>query len=169
MPIINTIVFALFPIGMAFAAVSDLLTMTISNRLTIALGAVFLAAALLAGMDASTFGLHIAAGGAILAIGFLCFAMGWVGGGDVKLAAVVALWLGPLSTVSFILLASILGGVLTLAVLLFRRQVWPAFITGQAWIQRLHDQKTGVPYGIALAAAALAIYPRTPWMEMLTG
>jgi prepilin peptidase CpaA len=169
MAVVYTIVFALFPIGLAFAAVSDLLTMTISNRLTLGLAATFLAAAPVSGMDLSTFGLHLAVGGAVLAVAFFCFAMGWVGGGDAKLAAAIALWLGPFATVGFLLLASIFGGVLTLVLLIFRRQVWPAFIVGQPWIHRLHDQKAGVPYGVALAAAGFAIYPQTIWMQMAAG
>jgi prepilin peptidase CpaA len=169
MTVVYTIVFALFPIGLAFAAVSDLLTMTISNRLTLGLAAAFLVAAPFSGMDVTTLGLHLAVGGAVLAVAFFCFAMGWVGGGDAKLAAAIALWLGPPATLGFILLASIFGGVLTIVLLIFRRQIWPAFIVGQPWVQRLHDQKAGVPYGVALAAAGLAVYPNTIWMQMAAG
>jgi prepilin peptidase CpaA len=169
MTAINTIVFAVFPIGLAFAAASDLLNMTISNRLTLGLAAAFLVAAPFTGMDLTTFGLHLTAGGVMLAVAFSCFAMGWVGGGDAKFAAAIALWLGPQAAVAFLLLGSIFGGVLTLVILLFRRQVWPAFITGQPWIQRLHDAKAGVPYGIALAAAGLAVYPRSIWMQLIAG
>jgi len=32
---------------------------------------------------------------------------------------------------------------------------------------RLHDQKAGVPYGIALAVAALVVYPDTIMMRQL--
>jgi prepilin peptidase CpaA len=160
--------FVLFPVGMAFAATSDLLTMTISNRLTLGLAAAFFLVAPLSGIDLSTFGFHIAAGTVVLAIAFACFAFGWIGGGDAKLAAVIALWLGPRHVPSFILLASLFGGVLTIAILHFRRQTWPAFVN-QAWVQRLHDAKSGVPYGVALAAAALAIYPHTTWMGLAFG
>jgi prepilin peptidase CpaA len=168
MTVVTYIAFVLFPVGMAFAAASDLLTMTISNRLTLALAAAFLLAAPLSGMDLSTFGLHVVAGAIVLAIAFACFAFGWIGGGDAKLAAVIALWLGPRHAPSFIVLASLFGGILTIAILQFRRQTWPAFVN-QSWIQRLHDAKGGVPYGIALAAAALAIYPRTAWMNLAFG
>jgi prepilin peptidase CpaA len=33
------------------------------------------------------------------------------------------------------------------------------------WVQRLHQKDGGVPYGIALAAAALVVYPDTIWMK----
>ena len=79
MTILHYVVFVMFPIGMAFAAASDLLTMTISNRLVIALAAAFFVAAPLAGIGIAGLGLHIAAAAAVLLIAFLCFAMGWIG------------------------------------------------------------------------------------------
>ena len=169
MTVVSYIVFVLFPVGMAFAAASDLLTMTISNKLTLALLAAFLALAPFAGMDLTTFGLHLAAGSAVLAVAFFCFAMGWIGGGDAKFASVTALWLGWSSTLAFIGLASVFGGILTLIVLSFRWSVLPAFIIRQPWVQRLHDNRAGVPYGVALAAAGLAVYPHTIWMKMAVG
>ena len=169
MTVVNYIVVAVFPVGMAFAAASDLLTMTISNRLMLALTAGFLVAAPFSGMDMTAFGLHLAAGGAVLAVAFFCFAMGWVGGGDAKLAAVAALWLGGTSALEFVIVGSLFGGILTLIVLSFRGTVLPAFIVRQPWIQRLHDARAGVPYGVALAAAGLAVYPHTIWMKMAVG
>jgi prepilin peptidase CpaA len=166
---IHYLLFAVFPLGMALAAVSDLVTMTLSNRLTLGLAAAFVVLAPFTGMDVQTFGLHWAAGGAVLAVGFFCFAMGWIGGGDAKLAAVTALWLGLGNMIEFIVAASIFGGALTILILSFRRSVLPAFIIRQPWIQRLHDETAGVPYGVALAAAGLATYPHTVWMQLATG
>ena len=167
--IVGQVLFAVFPLAMAFAAISDLFTMTISNRLTLGLAVAFVALSLVVGMDLHTFGLHWAAGGAVFAVAFTCFALGWVGGGDAKLASVTALWLGWVGTIEYIALASIFGGALTLLVLTFRRQVLPAFVVRQPWIRRLHDQRAGVPYGVALAAAGLAVYPHTVWMHMAIG
>jgi prepilin peptidase CpaA len=161
--------FLVFPVGMAIAAASDLLTMTISNRLTLALAAAFLVLFPLVGLDFTSVGLHLAAGMVVLAIAFFCFAMGWIGGGDAKLAAVIALWLGVEPGFEFLVLASLLGGGLTLLILSFRGAVLPAFVIRHAWVQRLHDRRQGVPYGIALAGAALAIYPHTAWMLLVTG
>jgi len=165
----HLIAFLVFPIGMAFAAASDLLTMTISNKLTLGLAAAFVILAPLTGMDFAVFGMHWAAGGIVLAIAFACFALGWIGGGDAKFAAVATLWLGWENAAEFVGIASILGGGLTLAILSFRRAVLPAFIVRQPWVQRLHHEKAGVPYGIALAAAALAVYPHTLWATAAIG
>src|SRR5258707_1222703 len=70
----------LFPALMAFAAASDLFTMTISNRVSLALAAGFLILAVLSGMGPYDILLHVGAGAAVLAVAFFCFAMGWVGG-----------------------------------------------------------------------------------------
>lgn len=163
------VLFAIFPLGMAYAAVSDLFTMTISNKLTLALVVGFLTVSPLVGMDLQTFGLHWAAAGLVFAVAFFCFAMGWIGGGDAKLASAAALWLGWQSTIEFIALASVFGGVLTIVILAFRRSVLPAFVIRQPWVQRLHDERAGVPYGVALAIAGLATYPHTIWVRVVTG
>ena len=157
---------AVFPLAMAYAAAADLLTMTISNRLTLGLIAGFVVLAPLTGMDWQAFGFHLATGGAVLAIAFFCFAMGWIGGGDAKLAAGIALWLGWPSTIEFICIASLLGGALTLTLLAFRQSVVPVFMIRRPWVQRLHNDKAGVPYGIALAIAALAVYPHSIWVAV---
>ncbi len=162
-------VFAIFPLAMAYAAASDLLTMTISNKLTVGLVACFVVLAPFTGMGWYGFAMHWVAAAAVLALMFFCFAMGWVGGGDAKLAAVIALWVGLSGTVEFALLASLLGGALTVLLMAFRRSVVPVFIIRQPWVQRLHDSGHGVPYGIALAAAALATYPHTIWMQVAVG
>ena len=43
----------------------------------------------------------------------------------------------------------------------------PAMLAGQEWAMRLHRLDAGVPYGIALAAAALLVYPETAYMQAL--
>src|SRR3954452_20254408 len=84
----------LFPVLMAFAAASDLLTMTISNRVSLALAAGFLALAAVSGMEFYDILSHLGAGLTVLVVAFGCFAMGWVGGGDAKVVAAAALWFG---------------------------------------------------------------------------
>jgi prepilin peptidase CpaA len=155
----------LFPAMMAYAASSDLLSMTISNRVSLILIGGFFVLALVIGMSGSTMLWHIGAGGMVLVITFACFAMGWIGGGDAKLAAATALWFGFDHLLPYLFYASVLGGALTLLLLSFRTVSLPQVLAGQQWLQRLHDQKSGVPYGIALAAAALLIYPDTLWMQ----
>jgi prepilin peptidase CpaA len=155
----------LFPALMAFAAASDLFTMTISTRVSLALVAGFLVLALLSGMGLHDILSHIGAGAAVLAIAFACFAMGWVGGGDAKVAAGAALWFGFGHLMNYLVYASLFGGVLTLLLLQFRQWPLPYSLAGQAWLLKLHAKESGIPYGIALAIGALMIYPETEWIR----
>jgi prepilin peptidase CpaA len=157
----------LFPAMMAFAASSDLFTMTISNRVTLALVAGFFLMVPVTGMEWEAALSHLAAAAVVLAVTFVFFARGWIGGGDAKLAAATALWLGFDHLLIYFLYASLLGGALTLAILRFRLLPLPALLAEQEWAKRLHRLDAGVPYGIALAAAALIVYPDTPWMKAL--
>ncbi|HSV25224.1 MAG TPA: prepilin peptidase [Xanthobacteraceae bacterium] len=154
----------LFPALMAFAASSDLLTMTISNRLSLALAGGFFLLTLMTGMSLPTIGLHLAAAAVVLAITFACFWQGWIGGGDAKLAAATVLWLGFDHVLDYLIYASLFGGALTLLILFFRKLHLPQVLARHKWIARLHESGGGVPYGVALAAAALVVYPSTSWM-----
>lgn len=167
--IAQLMVLGFFPAAMAYAAASDLLTMTISNKLSIALVAGFYIVALSLGLPVTTIGLHSLAGFVVLAVSFSMFAAGWIGGGDAKLVAAIALWLGFDQLFSFLILASIWGGILTFSLLAVRRYALPAYLLGQNWAERLHAPTSGVPYGIALAAAALMIYPYSAAMKALAG
>jgi prepilin peptidase CpaA len=158
----------LFPAVMAFAASSDLLTMTIANRVSLILIAGFVLLAILGGMSGAEMLSHFEASGAVLVVAFTCFACGWIGGGDAKLAAATALWLGFAHLLDYLVYASVLGGALTLMIIQFRTMPLPQLLAGRAWAERLHRGDAGVPYGVALAVAALLIYPQTEWMTTLS-
>ena len=157
----------LFPALMAFAASSDLLTMTISNRLSLALAGGFFLLTLVTGMSLAAIGMHLAAAALVLVFSFGFFSQGWIGGGDAKLAATTALWFGFDYLLDYLIYASLFGGVLTLVLIQFRQLPLPAALARQPWILRLHETGAGIPYGIALAAAALADYPKTGWMPAI--
>jgi len=157
----------LFPALMAFAAASDLFTMTISNRVSLALALAFLVLAPMSGMGLYDMASHIGAGACVLAVAFVCFARGWIGGGDAKVAAAAALWFGFGDLLNYLVYASLFGGALTLLLLLFRQWPLPYPLYGQAWLLRLHAKESGVPYGIALALGALMIYPQTDWIKAI--
>ncbi len=157
----NLALLVLFPALMAFAAVSDLLTMTIPNRVAILLCAGFLAMAFALGLPIEAIGSHALAGLFVLALTFALFAAGWIGGGDAKLSAATALWMGWDNLAEYAIHATLIGGALTLVIVQARRWPLPRMLQSQAWVVRLHGANNGVPYGIALAAAGLLIYPDT--------
>ncbi len=157
----------LFPALMVFAAISDLFTMTISNRISLLLVAGFALLAAVGGMSLESIGMHLAAGFAVLVVAFVCFAFGWVGGGDAKLVAATALWFGFDYLMIYLAYAAVAGGILTLLILQFRTWPMPKPLLSQEWAHRLHDRKSGVPYGIALAVGALLIYPETDWIKAI--
>ncbi|WP_291864955.1 prepilin peptidase [Bradyrhizobium sp.] len=163
--ILDIVRLSLFPALMAFAAASDLFTMTISNRISLALAAGFLALALVSGMPLHHILSHLGAGLTVLVIAFGCFAMGWVGGGDAKVASAAALWFGFDHLLNYLLYASLFGGALTLLLLQFRQWPLPWQFAGQPWLLKLHARESGIPYGIALAIGALMIYPETEWIK----
>ena len=146
---------------MAYAALSDLFTMKISNWISILLVAAFVITAAAPGLRASTIGLHLACGAAVMVLTFTFFACGWIGGGDAKLAAAIAVWMGFEHLAEFGMGSALLGGVLSVALLQFRRWPLPGWAQARAWIMRLHAKESGAPYGIALAAAGLLSYPDT--------
>ena len=122
----DTIRLLLFPALMAFAASSDLLTMTISNRMSLALAGGFFLLTLVTGMSLAAIGMHLAAGALVLVVCFGFFSQGWIGGGDAKLAAATALWFGFDYLLDYLLYASLFGGVLTLVLIQFRKLPLPA-------------------------------------------
>lgn len=163
---INTLALFVFPGAMAFAAAMDLLTMTIPNRISLALAGSFAVAALLTGLPLDVFASHLAAGTAMLAVGIGLFAMGWVGGGDAKLLAAGALWLGFPQLLEFLLLTGVVGTFLILALLGYR--AYPAAaLPIPSWALRLHRSDTGLPYGVAIGSAALVLFPYSPLFKAL--
>ncbi len=157
---------AILPALLVVAAVFGLISFTIPNIVPAAIGiafVAFLAAMAMSGhaLSLNETGLHVLAGFLGLAAGMALFAFGWVGGGDAKLFAVVALWLGWDALYEYTVISSLLGGALTIGLLLFRRIPLPAFLARRPWLAALADHRSGVPYGIALSLAALMVLPET--------
>ncbi|MEX0589812.1 MAG: prepilin peptidase [Xanthobacteraceae bacterium] len=165
----DLLLLGLFPAAMAFAAASDLLTMKISNRLSVGLAVGFFIVALIVGMPLADVGRHVAASLVVLVVSFGFFVRGWIGGGDAKLAAATALWLGFPHLIDYLYVAGLVGGVMALFLLQVRTLPLPGMLLGTRWIERLHAANAGIPYGIALAVAGLMVYPQTVFMRSLAG
>ncbi|PVB59370.1 prepilin peptidase [Labrenzia sp. 011] len=165
---IEAAILVIFPMLVAYGGASDLLTMTIRNRVSILLVAGFAGLALATGLPLSGWGLHAMGLLVVFPVCFGFFAAGWMGGGDVKFISAIALWVGfsPELT-AFVLLVGVYGMLLTFALLFFRKfEIVPVALATQDWFLRLHDRRGGIPYGIAIAAAGLTIYPSTEWFQL---
>jgi prepilin peptidase CpaA len=156
------LVAAVFPGLMALSASMDLITMTIPNAIPLALALGYFAVASALGLPSETMAFGLSCGLATLAVTFLLFCRDWIGGGDAKLAAAVALWMGWGAILDYAVCASICGGVLTLAILAVRAQPLPDALARRTWIVRLRSPGAGVPYGIALAVAGVLQFPHSP-------
>lgn len=156
-----------FPLAMAFAAANDLFTMKIPNKISLALIVSFALAALYVRLPLETALLHVGVGAAALVAGFVMFSLRLLGGGDAKLLAAGALWMGPDHAMLFIAYLTIFGGLLSAAVLFYRKYIPISAEAVPGWAVKLHVQGTGIPYGIAIAASGMLMYPSTVFYHAL--
>ena len=162
---LEALIFVVFPFCMVFAAVSDMLSMTIANRVSVLLIAVFAIVAPFTGMDWASFGWHFAAGGLVLAVTFAMFAAGGMGGGDAKLLTASAVWMGfNIHLMEYLVYTAFLGGVLTMAIIMYRGSALAAFTGHNPFLRNFADDKGGIPYGIALGVGGLIAFPNSPMM-----
>jgi prepilin peptidase CpaA len=164
------LIFVVFPFCMLFAAISDMLSMTIANRVPLLLLATFALVAPMTGMVWSDFGSHFLAGGLVLAVTFTLFAIGGMGGGDAKLLAATAVWMGfGAQLLEYLVYSAFWGGLLTLAILAYRGSAIAIFTGRNPFLRNFADQTAGIPYGIALGLGGLLVYPETPLMVWALG
>ena len=157
-----------FVLAMMTAIITDLTSMTIRNRVSIGLTLGFVLFAPLLGLPLSDYAWHLAVGSITLIITFVLFCLRAMGGGDAKLIAATALWLGPnISLMDYIVMVSILGGALTLTIILYRMIPRPLLTNRYAFMETLARKDVGIPYGIALGAAGLWAFPLSPVGEMM--
>ncbi len=160
-------VLLIFPFCLIFAGITDALSFTIPNRVSLILVAGFLLLVPFSGMSLETIGTHILVGFIALMIGFVFFAQGYLGGGDVKIIAASALWLGLEQVGSFLIFTALFGGVLSLMCLYLHKTPLPKVLQGQTWLVNMQCGEAAVPYGIAIGLAGLSVYPQTHWMGLM--
>lgn len=154
-------VLVVFPALMIYAAASDIVSMTISNRLCLLLVLAFAVCAALLGLSWTEIGLHVAAGFLVLMLCFGLFAAGLIGGGDAKLAAATALWFGFGPLLPYLVVTAIAGGAVAVVMFALRSAPVPDVMKNWIVVQRLHSAEKCVPYGVALAIGALVVLPQT--------
>jgi len=135
---------ALLALILVAAAIIDIRTFTISNRLNLAVALLAPLYWLSIGMGLAEIGTQIAVAVGVFVLLAIAFYLRMMGGGDVKLASAIALWFAPQGTLRFLIYMSIAGGVLTLAVVGLHKL-------------RKKEGKPEIPYGVAIAFGALSI------------
>jgi len=163
----STAALLFFPIAMAIAASSDLLTMRISNKLVLLLTAGFFIVAVAVNLPLQQFAMHVLCSLIVLAVSFGLFALRLIGGGDAKLAAATTLWLGFGTTLPYLGYTALLGGVLTIVILLLRGLPLNPVLARMTWLARLHNKRSGIPYGVAMAVAGIMVYSNSAIFERL--
>lgn len=145
-----------FTAAMVCAAISDLRTLQIPNWVSALVAVMFLPSALLADISLHGIAIHYGTGLLLFVIGALLFARGLFGGGDVKLLAATGVWVGWVNLLPYLLVVSILGGLLALASILLRRiKQLPAFLAPLPWLKPGDGRGQPIPYGVAIATAAM--------------
>ncbi|MBL9010726.1 MAG: prepilin peptidase [Alphaproteobacteria bacterium] len=159
---LDAVVLVACPALFVAGAVTDLVSFKIPNWIPAALAAAFALAAALAAMPLGEIGWHALVCLAALVIGMGLFAGNLIGGGDAKLLAAAALWMGPHFILLYCMVFALVGGAFAIAILWLRRAPLPAMTARLPFLNELLRPKAGLPYGVALGIGALIVLPKTP-------
>ena len=144
------------------AARSDAADLRIPNRLVLVMALAALPVGWLLGLGLPVVS-TVMTGAATLAVTWAMFEMGWLGGGDAKLAAATALWLGPAGMAVFAVATALFGAILAVAMLGLGRWDLARSAFGARWQARLTAEVISVPYALAMApGGAVAIAALLP-------
>ena len=158
----NGLVLWVFPALMIYAGMTDLLDRRIANWVSLALIGTFFILALVTWMPFTQLGAHLGVALAAFAIGFLMFAMGWMGGGDVKLITAAMLWFGPTAALGYALTFSLTGLVVTAVFAALRLDRLQYALASNAMTRPLAGRDPSgrdIPYGLAISGGALLALP----------
>ena len=149
------------PAAWAVAALNDIKALRIPNWISLFLIGSFPVAALAFGFTLSEFLTALLMGAGMLVVGFSLFSLNLFGGGDAKLLAASAPWIGMSAMVIFLYKVALMGGLLALALLMFRKTPLLPVYAHSDWIMKLHQSGKHIPYGVAIAAGGLWTLPDT--------
>lgn len=145
-----------------WAGIKDATSYIIPNWISATLAVSFGPVAILLGLSLGQIGLAVLIALVVLCVGIGMFALRWIGGGDAKLLAACALWLGPTALMMFLLTTALIGGGLALGLMALRNPLLVPFVQrAPTWVARLLTPGADVPYGVAIAAAALITFPQS--------
>lgn len=161
---VEAAILVIFPLCVAMAGFTDMLTMKIPNRISVVLALAFIVIAPFAGMSLAMFGAHVGTALLVFAGCFALWTFGYMGGGDVKVIAAASLWYGfNIDLVGFLMITGVYGGFLALIILSMRAWQNTLIVSPIPIPSHFITDREGIPYGIAIAVAAFSTFPDT-WM-----
>jgi prepilin peptidase CpaA len=164
-----SLILLILPALAIVAGLKDATSFTIPNWISAAAVLAFFPAAFAVGADFGQIGIHLGVGVLALAAAMGMWAMRLIGGGDAKLLAACALWLGWPAVGPYLLVTALAGGALSLLILNLRASWARAFVpVGPRWVERLREEGGNVPYGVAIAVGALIAFPNSGLVQLLS-
>jgi prepilin peptidase CpaA len=161
----STLTIGILPVLMIVAAATDATSLRIPNWVCGLLVILFFPAAYANGMAANEFGWHLLTGVILFCAGYVLFSLGIFGGGDGKLMAAAGLWFGTASTLQFLFLTAMAGGLLVIIIAALALAQTHFEATGASFSASLKKLAPKVPYGVALAVGAILAFPNSWWMQ----
>ncbi len=158
-----------FPAALIIAALNDLYEYKIPNWVSVVLFLSYFAAGVGLGATPSAMLEGFLFSCAALVVGFGLFAGKILGGGDAKLIAACAPWIGPSALAPFLLNTAFAGGVFAVALIMFRKAPALPVYAQAPWLMRLHQRPKDIPYAVAIAIGGLLSFSQTPLFQLAFG
>ena len=162
------IVSLVFAAPLLAAACTDFWSMKIPNKVSLAMLAGFFLCLPLTWQGLPLFAEHMAVGLTFFVAGFAMFAFGWLGGGDAKLMAAIAIWFGWEDAMAYVVYTTLFGAALGLMIMLTEK-ILPVRVRTSELGMRMFQGGKDMPYGLALAAGALFVWPSSQIALSLMG
>jgi len=167
--VISLIFLSAFPAALLIAAMTDLYEFKIPNWICVVLFVSYFASSMSLGAAPGMMLEGLLLGCAALTVGFILFARNIVGGGDAKLLAATAPWIGLTGLGMFLYYMALSGGALALFLIFFRKMPALPVYAQAPWLLRLHQQPNDIPYAVAIALGGLLSFSQTPNFQLAFG
>jgi prepilin peptidase CpaA len=156
-----------FPAAMVLAALTDIYDFKIPNWISVLLVVCYLCAGALIHAPTGMMIEGMLFGCAMLVVGFILFAVKFFGGGDAKLLAATAPWIGLSGFSSFLFITVFAGGILALVLIAFRRAPMLPIYAHAPFLIRMHQNRHEIPYAVAIVAGGLLSFSQTPMFQLV--
>ena len=147
------------------SCVSDVRSTRIPNWHSVVVLAAFVPAFLLSPESFGPWWSHLGAFALMFAVTFGLFAAGIMGGGDTKLGSVLALWVGMKGLMVYLFYMALVGGVLGVLSIIFRKRKPFVNPIAGSWIAQVQAGENAVPYGVAISVGAWAAFFHTGFLH----